>query len=151
MTAALSLPLQRALFAVLSADAGLLAALGGPRIYDAPPHADGPDRPGPGPFLLLGDETIRPWFDQTGDGAVHDLRFRIVSFAPGYAEAKAIAAALSDALAGAPPSLSRGRIARIQFLGAEARRGGGGGGGSDRVARRLDLRFRVVIEDDLAA
>ncbi|MEO1330337.1 MAG: DUF3168 domain-containing protein [Pseudomonadota bacterium] len=149
MTAALSLPLQRALFAHLSADAGLVAALGGPRIYDAPPHADGPAAD-PGPYLLLGDETIAPWFDQSGAGADHALRFRVISFAAGFAEAKAIAAALSDALDAPPPALSRGRIVRIQFLGAEARRGGASGGGAGLVARRIDLRFRVIVEDDAA-
>lgn len=151
MTAALSLPLQKALFAWLSADAALLAALGGPRLYDAPPHADGDAAPGPGPYLLLGDESVTPWFDQTQDGADHLLRFRVVSFAAGFSEAKTIAGALSDALAGPPPTLERGRIVRIQFLGAEARRGGAGGGGADRVARRIDLRFRAILEDDPVA
>lgn len=141
MTAALSWPLQQGLFARLVSDEALTSLLGGPKVFDAPPHLDGPEAVRP-PYVLLGDETITPWFDKTQGGASHDLVFTAVSSGDGYAEAKAIAGAVSDVLEGAPPALSRGRIVRLQFLGATARRDVGG------VRRRVDCRYRVIVEDD---
>ncbi len=152
MTAALSLPLQRALYAHLTSDPAVLAALGGPHLYDAPPHADAPGARRGRAFVLIGEERVDPWFDQSADGAEHRLQFRVVSFSPGFSEAKRIAGALSDALLGPPPALERGRIVRVQFLGSEARRGGAGGadGAAELVSRRVDLRFRAILEDDPA-
>ncbi|WP_412842372.1 DUF3168 domain-containing protein [Cereibacter sphaeroides] len=52
-----------------------------------------------------------------------------------------MALALSDALVTAPPALERGRLVRLDFLKAVARRLGSGD------ARRIDLTFRVRIEE----
>lgn len=140
MTAALSWPLQAALFQRLSADPTLLGILGPGRIFDAPPHADGPDATRP-PYVLLGDESVGRWSDKSATGAVHDLVLRIISGGEGYAEAKQIAAAVSDALADAGLDLSRGRVVRLTFRSASARRN------LDGVRRQIDLRYRAVLED----
>lgn len=140
MTAALSWPLQRALHATLAADAALATLLGGSKIYDAPPHADGSERIAP-PFVLIGAETIRPWFDQGGEGAVHDVSVVAIGADAGFAAPKEIAGRISDLLLATPLSLERGRVVRAQFLAAEARKGGSAG------RRRVELRLRFVLED----
>lgn len=141
MSAALSWPLQQALFARLSDDADLTGLIGDGKVFDAPPHRDGPDATA-APYVLLGDETLTPWFDKTSNGAAHDLVISVVSGADGFQEAKRAAGAVSDALAAPAPTLSRGRIVRVHFLGAAARREVGG------VRRRVDLRYRIIVEDD---
>lgn len=138
MTAALSWPLQQGLHALLSTDAALVAELGGAHVYDEPPHADDPASPA-GPFLVIGDESVAPWFDKTADGARHDVVLTIESRAPGQGQAKRIAGAVSDALASGALALNRGRVVRVQFLAAAARREG--------ERRRVELRYRFVLED----
>lgn len=62
MAKAIADALQRAVVATLKADARVLVALGGPRIYDRPPnshvvagrHIDGP----PFPYVTIGDDDI---------------------------------------------------------------------------------------------
>ena len=133
MTAALSLPLQAAIFARLRADAAL-AALVGPHVLDALP----PGAP-PSLYVALGPETIRDRSDATGQGAEHDLVVSVVTDGAGFAGAKAAAGAVSDALVGADLALSRGRLVFLRFLRAQAVR--------SNAARRIDLTFRARVED----
>ena len=145
MTAALSWPLQQALFARLTSNAALTNLLGGPKIYDAPPHQDGPGAARP-PYILLGDETIAPWSDKTAQGAVHDFALIIISRAAGFSQSKRLAAAVSDALL-TPPALplARGRLIRLDFLSATASRRPDGT--ARAPSRRIELRWRAVLED----
>ncbi|NAZ35520.1 DUF3168 domain-containing protein [Rubellimicrobium sp. CFH 75288] len=136
MTFALSHALQQAVFARLSADPAL-AALVGPHLYDALP-------PGPPPalYVALGPEEARDRSDATLRGAEHDFLVSVVSTAEGFAQAKAAAALVCDALLGAPPALGRGRCAFLAFRRATAQRRGPGG-----ERREIALTFRARLED----
>lgn len=140
MTAALSWPLQQAVFVLLSADPALAALLGADRIFDEPPHRDA-EAHSPAPYLILGEESVEPWFDKTARGAVHELSLTITDPRRGYARVKQIAAAVCDALDAAEPTLARGRLVRLQFLGATFARADQG------ARRRATLRYRAVVED----
>ena len=133
MTYALAAPLQAAVFGRLAAHAPL-AALVGTAIHDALP-------PGPLPslYVALGPEAARDRSDQSGRGAEHDLVLSVVSDAAGFASAKAVAAAVCDALLAPGLALSRGRLVLLTFVRARAAR--------DGAARRVDLTFRARVED----
>lgn len=138
MTYALSWPLQEAVHAALSADAGVSGlATGG--IHDAPPHADRPG--GSEPYVTIGEEIVRPFDTADSHGGRYDFTVTVHSGAEGFARAKAIAAAVCDALIDAPLALSRGHLVALRFLQAQARRG------RSPARRSVALRFRAVIED----
>ncbi len=99
-----------------------------------------PNGAGTGSFVLIGPEEVLEAGDQTGRGAEHRFVISVISDAAGFLEAKEIAVRVSDALEGAPLVLSRGRLVRMQFLKAQARRLQQG------EARRIDLRFVARLE-----
>ena len=136
MSYAASSALQAAVFQHLAADAGVTALVGA-AIYDSVP-------PGPLPalYVSLGPEDVRDRSDKTGGGAEHDLAVSVVTDAAGFQAAKDLAAAISDALIGAPLVLARGRLVDLWFLKAAARRVGA----ADQ--RRIDLWFRARVETD---
>lgn len=127
--------LQVGIFNALSADA-VLTALVGTAIYDELP-------PGPvdGAYVSLGAEEVRDLSAKDGDLAAHSFGISVVSAVEGFAEPKAIAAAVSDALVDATPELSRGRIVSLRFVKARARRVRAG------QVRRIDMTFRAIVED----
>lgn len=141
MSYAQSLALQKAVFARLSADAGVQALVPG-RVFDAPPAGPVPEL-----YLTLGPERVRDRSDATGPGAIHDLTLSVIGGAQGFAPAKAVAGATCDALvgaaggAGALPALERGRLVSLRFLRAVAKRDSRG----DR--RRIDLTFRARVDE----
>ncbi|MDD2869098.1 DUF3168 domain-containing protein [Neomegalonema sp.] len=142
MTAALSWPLHRAIFAQLSSFPALTSALGGSgRVFDAPPHADGPGAPRP-PYLTMGDETTEAWDARGHSGALHRLSFEIWSRGRGFAEAKRILSALCDALDDPSLVLTRGRLIHLRFEGSETRREEQG---ETRLIRAV---FSARVEDD---
>ncbi len=142
MTAALSWPLHRAIFARLSSFPALTSALGGPgRIFDAPPHADRPGAPRP-PYLVMGDETTEVWDAQGHSGALHRLSFEIWSRGRGFSEAKSILSALCDALDDPPLTLARGRLIHLRFENSETQREEQG------ETRRIRAVFSARVEDD---
>lgn len=134
MSYGMSAALQAAVYGALTADAAVVALSGG-AVFDALP-------PGPVPplYVTLGPETARDASDKTGAGAVHDFPVTVVSEASGFAGAKALAAAISDALSGADLALSRGRLVRMAFLRARARRVDGG--------REIEVWFRARVDED---
>ena len=136
MTYALSRPLQAAIYQRLAADP-TLAALVGSHVYDQLPPGVRPPL-----YVALGAEVTRDRSDQTGQGTEHDLAVSVVAEAAGFASAKEAAGAVSDALAGADLSLSRGKLLWLRFLRAQARRRDKG------EARQIDLVFRARVEDD---
>lgn len=136
MSYAVSGALQRAVFATLRSDSGLAALVGG-AVYDAVPAGNVPDV-----YVQLGTETVRDASDMSGAGAVHLLTVSVITINPGFASAKAAAAAVSDALQDADLTLTRGRLVSMRFERATARR-------IDAAsARRIDLRFRARVQDD---
>lgn len=138
MTYALAHGLQAAIFQRLTSD-DTLRALVGEHIYDQVP-------PGvlPTLYVALGPEVARDRSDQTGQGAEHDAAVSVVTDGAGFSAAKAVAAAVSDALLGTDLRLSRGHAVFIRFLRASATRKGAG------ETRQIDLIFRIRVEDDAA-
>ena len=127
--------LQTAVFQRLSADPAI-GALVGDAIYDAVPTGGKP-----GTYVELGPEDVRDRSDASRGGAEHRFQVSVVTDAAGYGAAKAVAAAISDALDGADLAMSRGRLVGLWFERARAERSGKAG----RV-RRIDLRFRARVE-----
>ncbi len=135
MSYALAGALQAAVFARVSGDA-VVAGLVGDAVYDAAP-------PGvlPSLYISLGPEAVRDRSDKTGAGAEHEFTVSVLSDAAGFAAAKAVAGAVSDALVDARLTLARGRLVGLWFLRAKAARVGSG------ERRRIDLTFRARVED----
>ncbi len=130
-----ALALQKAVFAHLSGDAGVTAALGG-AVFDAVPPGALPET-----YAVLGAEEVRSRGDSSGATARHDFSVSVVSTAAGFAAAKQAAAAIADALAGAALVLERGHLNDLALVKTRALRLQGG------QQRRIDLRFRARIDD----
>lgn len=128
--------LQEGVYQRLAGDPAL-AALVGAAIYDVVPSGTVP-----GTYVSLGPEDVRDRSDATGGGAEHRFTVSVVTDAAGFQTAKNAAAAISDALIGAPIALARGRLVGLDFLRARARRVQKGD------VRRIDLTFRARVEDD---
>ena len=136
MSYGMAAALQEAGYAHLQADAAL-TALVGTAVYDAAP-------PGgvAGLYVALGPEDVRDRSDYEDGGARHEFTVSVVTDSAGFKDAKEAAAAVSDALVGAPLSLSRGRLVGLGFLRARARKVSSG------TLRQIDLRFRARVEDN---
>lgn len=139
MTMALSAPLQQALYERLTT-APELAALAG-RVYDDAPHREQAES---GVFVTLGDERVRPWNTASDRGAAHEIEIRVHGPSRGFLPVKEIAGAIAEVVETAPPAPVRGVVVTHEFVGARTRREEQG------AARRIDLTFRFVIEDDVA-
>ncbi|MCB2129009.1 MAG: DUF3168 domain-containing protein [Rhodobacteraceae bacterium] len=127
--------LQAAIYQQLVADTALDALVSG-AIYDSIP-------PGTvtGTYVSIGPEDVRDASDQTGRGAFHEFTVSVVTDQAGFQQAKAVAAAVSDALTGATLAMARGHLVGLWFLKARARRV------EKADIRRIDLTFRARIED----
>ncbi len=136
MSYAMAGALQAAIYDVLANDAALGALVGG-AVHDGLPSGTVPET-----YVSLGPEVVRDRSDKSGAGAQHRVTVSVVSAAQGFSVAKDVAAAVCDALAGAAPVLSRGRVVGIWFERARAMRTGSAGEG-----RRIDLNFRARVED----
>ncbi len=138
MSMELSGALQGAIYTALSGDA-TLSALVGSEIYDAPIPA-GSALPA-GPFVTFGEEVVKPFDTVTSRGGRHEFAVSVHSQASGFAEAKAVAAAIGNILVDAALPLSGGHLVALRFVKAQAKRG---------VApelRRIDMRFLAVVEN----
>ena len=136
MSYGMAAALQSAVYQRLLADTSV-SALVGVAIYDALPAGDLPTT-----YVSLGPENVSDRSDQTGGGALHRFTVSVVTETAGFGAAKAVAAAITDALTGVDLTLSRGRLVGLWFERASARRTGKAG----RI-RRIDLRFRARVED----
>jgi hypothetical protein len=136
MSFAMSGPLQAAVYDALSGDAAL-AGIIGTAVYDAVPNGNLPEI-----YVRLGAEEARDASDGTGAGAVHRFTVSVITTSPGFAQAKAAAGAVSDALHGRDLALSRGRIVFMRFERARVRRAEGAS------TRQIDLRFVARVQDD---
>lgn len=135
MTYGISAALQGAVYQALAADV-TLTGLVGSSIYDSAP-------PGivSGTYVSLGPEEVTEASDATGYGALHEFTVSVVTDAAGFAQAKAAAGAVSDALVDAPLTLSRGTLVALNFHRAVAKRV------QDADVRRIDLIFRARVCD----
>jgi len=136
MSYAMSGALQAALYTTLTEDAALTGLVGSD-IYDAVPTGTLPET-----YVSLGREQVQDASDQSKSGALHRLEISVITTQPGFARAKQVAAAISDALHGADLALSRGRLVFLRFERAQARRI------DSSSAREILLRFRARVDDD---
>lgn len=127
--------LQAAIYQRLTADTALDGLVNG-AIYDAVP----PGNP-VGTYVSIGPEVVKDASSQTERGAEHEFSVSVVTDAQGFQNAKAVAAAVSDALTGATLLLARGHLVGLWFLRARARRV------EDADVRRIDLFFRARVQD----
>jgi hypothetical protein len=134
MTFAVSQALQEAIFAHLNSDPQLSG-----RVHDALPSGGVPDL-----FVLLGETDVRDISDVSGTASEHLFTISVVSNHAGFSAAKAMAGTVCDLLDGTTLTLSRGRMTGMAFDRAKAKRAGRTGG-----KRRIDLRFRARLDDDI--
>lgn len=134
MSYAGSFGLQQAVFQRLSTDAALSGLVGGD-IYDALPVGAVPSL-----YVSLGPERVKDASSGSAGGAEHEFVVSVVTDASGFAAAKSVATAVSDALVDAPLALARGTLVGLWFHKARAQRTGGGD------TRRIDLTFRAQID-----
>jgi len=136
MTYGVAAALQTAVYQHLKADPALDALVSG-AVFDAVP-------PGlvSGTYVSLGPEDVRDASDKTGHGALHEITVSVVTDAAGFSTAKEVATAVSDALVDTALMLTRGTLVYLTFHRARARRV------QDADMRRIDLKFRVRVQDD---
>ena len=118
----------------MSADASLIAKLGGARIYDEAPRGVA------APYLQFGDVSSRDWSTTSDAGAEHVLHLHVWSMQQGLKEALEIAADAQRILDDSALTLGGHRLVSIQYVSTESRREQSG-----RFAR-ISLRFRAVTE-----
>jgi hypothetical protein len=127
--------LQAAIFAALSADANVQAALGNPpRLYDSVP------RKPVFPYATLGNETQSNWDTKTEQGSEHRFTLTVWSRNAGHKEAKEIAATLIDALDTGAITLTGATLTNLRFEDATHARE------TDGITYRATLRYRAVTE-----
>lgn len=126
--------LRAAIHTALSADAGLTALLGGPRVYDEPPLNP------TFPYVTLGEARANDFSSGSDPGAEHQLTLHAWSRQGGHREAHLIAGALLQVLDDAPLSLSGHHLVNMRFSVADVRRQADG-----RTYHAL-VRFRAVTE-----
>lgn len=135
MSYGVSVALQAAVYQHLLADVDLMGLIGS-AIYDEVPSGAIPST-----YVSLGPETVLDRSDGDGSGALHRFEIAVVSDVSGFAGAKAVAVAVSDALTGADLNLARGHLVALRFERAVASR--------EEAAnlRRIDLRFAARVQD----
>jgi hypothetical protein len=131
--------LQAALHGALTAHPDIMRlAIGG--VHDEPPPGEHGRAPA-GPYVLIGDEAVSAWGAGDTPGASHVVEFAVIGAALGFSSLKRIAGAVCEAVLG-PLAPEGARVVSATFLGARTRRG-------RASMRRIDLRFRVIVEPDL--
>jgi len=136
MSFAMSGVLQASIYDALVSDAAL-GAIVGAAIYDAVPSGALPPI-----YVRLGSESATDASDGSGSGAVHKFSVFVITTNPGFAQAKAAAAAVSDVLHDGDLALSRGRLVFLRFERATARRV------ESEATRRIEMRFVARVQDD---
>lgn len=136
MSYAVSAALQEAVFQKLFTEPALVAIVGA-NVFDALPSGTMPSL-----YVALGPEVVKDQSDKTGAGALHELAISVVTDVAGFAQAKAAAAAVSDALIDAKLVLSRGKLVSMSFYKATAARVGTGD------TRQINLIFRARVADE---
>lgn len=133
MTAA-ALELQKAIFALLAADAPLGALLGGAKVFDHAP-ADVAF-----PYVTFGRTSLYDWSTDTDAGSEQILTIHVWSKRPGKRETLLVMEAVRMALDGAAPALDGFRLVLLRLEDADARYDE-----AEAVHHGL-LRFRALVE-----
>jgi hypothetical protein len=129
-----SAELQTSIYQTLSADPGLLALLGGPKIFDHVPERAA------FPYLTLGRTTVVDWSTGTEDGSEHILTLHVWAKGGGKQATYQIMDQVSTRLHDQHLSLDRHRLVNLQLQFAEARLE------PDSATYHGILRFRAVTE-----
>lgn len=133
MTAA-TIEMQKAVFAALSGDGALIAALGGGGIYDhVPAHA-------PFPYVTLGRSASSDWSTASEDGAEHFFAIHVWSRAKGKMQAAAIMERVRGLLHDADLALAGHVLVNLRAESAEIRFD------DDHDVHHGTIRFRAVTE-----
>lgn len=127
--------LQKALFALLAADATLTALLGGPaKIFDHVPA------PAAFPYVTFGRTSLFDWSTATERGAEHLLTLHVWSTGRGRSEALAILERLAALLDDAALTLAGHRLVALRLESSEARYD------ADIAAHHGQLHLRALTE-----
>lgn len=126
--------LQRAVHARLSADAGVLAVLGGPRVYDDVPRGVTL------PYLSLAAFTARDWATGSEPGTEITFTVHAWSRGAGHKEPHLLADAARDALHDQSLTLADHHLVNLRHESSETRRE------RDGDTYRVIARFRAVLE-----
>lgn len=129
-----SLALRRALRDGLLAHAPLVAALGGPKIWDEPP------RDAAFPYVTLGEARVTDWSTGSSSGHEHALTLHVWSRQGGQTEAQVVAGEIVAALEQVPLSPAGHRLVNLRFATADIRRE------DDGRSFHGVVRFRAVTE-----
>lgn len=132
--AAAGFALQKALFATLNGNAGVLAVLGGARIYDDVPRSS------EFPYITFGQTTSRDWSTGTEPGREHTITLHVWSRARGRKQADDVMAAAETALHDAALTLDGHRLINLRHEFSDARRE------PDGETYHGITRFRAVTE-----
>ena len=129
-----AIELQKAVFAALTGDAPLVAALGGPSIHDiAPTNA-------PFPYITFGRTTVQDWDTGTESGSEHLFTLHVWSKARGKSEALAIMEMIRTRLHDATLAMASHRLINLRLDFQEARFD------DDLAVHHGIIRFRAVTE-----
>ena len=128
------LDLRQAIRTTLLARSELVAALGGPRVYDEVPRGIEP------PYIAFGDVQVRDWSTVTDQGCEQFLVLNAWSTQPGTREALAFASQVAAATNGAALTLTDHHLVNLRVVSLETRRENNG-----RFAR-ASVRLRAVTE-----
>jgi hypothetical protein len=126
--------LQQAIFSALTGDAGLVALLGGARVYD-----DVPTRAA-FPYVTFAQSQERDWSTGSEDGGEHSLTLHVWSRGGGRRETQAIMAHVRALLHDVPLSLAGFRLVNLRHEFSDARRD------PDGETLHGIVRFRAVTE-----
>lgn len=129
-----SAELQTTIVKTLTSDIGLMALLGGPKIFDRIPER------AKFPYLTLGRTSVVDWSTGTEDGAEHILTLHIWSKGGGKAETFEIMDRVTNQLHDAHLPIDGHRLVTLQLQFAEARQE------PESTAYHGILRFRAVTE-----
>ncbi len=126
--------LQRAIHALLTADAGLVAKLGGQKVFDAtPPNANFP-------YVSFGRTSMYDWSTGTEIGTEQLFTIHVWSKAKGKTETLEIMETIRQLVDAAPRELGDHALVNLMLEFAEARYD------EDLSVHHGLLRFRAVME-----
>lgn len=128
--------LQQAIFAALTADAGLTTLLGGARVYDTVPERAA------FPYMTFAQTAERDWSTGGAEGSEHVVTLHVWSRGAGRKEALAIMGAARDLLHDQTLTLSGHSLVNLRHEFSEVRRD------ADGETYHGIVRLRAVTEPD---
>lgn len=132
--ASAGLALQKALYQRLVGDTGIVAALGGPRVYDYVPRQAVP------PYIAMGRSTVTDWSTGSDEGHEHVLTLHVWSTGAGHRETHELMGLVESAVEGAQLVLDGHRLVNLRHELSEARRD------PDGETHHGIVRLRAVTE-----